>query len=117
MYYDSQVNRPAKHMTLDVWDRLHLQNTELPQPQGSLHLLQVDDEANDKDILHVWGNPFFLDSHITKALLFVLSVYAAVAYICQYAIIKGVRLLLDPLPFPSILGFCCVANYVPSTVS
>ncbi|KAL8976641.1 MAG: hypothetical protein Q9205_007392 [Flavoplaca limonia] len=37
----------------------------------------------------MWGNPFFLDSYITKALLIALSVYAAVAYICQYAIIKG----------------------------
>ncbi len=97
MYYDSHVNQPAKYMTLDAWDLL-LVNTEQPRLQGSLHLLQVNDEANDKDILHMLGNPFFMDWYFTKALLIALSVYAAVAYICQYAIIKGVRILLEPSP-------------------
>ncbi|KAL8860633.1 MAG: hypothetical protein Q9178_002986 [Gyalolechia marmorata] len=87
LYYDSHVNQPAKHMTLDAWDLL-LENTEQPRLQRSLHLLQVNDEANDRDILHMLGNPFFLDWYFTKALLIALSVYAAVAYICQYAIIK-----------------------------
>ncbi|KAL8920305.1 MAG: hypothetical protein Q9172_004564 [Xanthocarpia lactea] len=96
LYYDSHVNQPAKHMTLDAWDLLLLlENTEEPSLQGSLHLLQVNDEANDKDILHMLGNPFFLDWYFTKALLIALSVYAAVAYICQYAIIKGVHPKFD----------------------
>ncbi|KAL8894530.1 MAG: hypothetical protein Q9192_004242 [Flavoplaca navasiana] len=90
LYYDSQVNQPAKHMTVDSWDCLHLKPTEsAPRLERSLRLLQVDDKDNHKDILHMWGNPFFLDSYITKASLIALSIYAAIAYICQYAIIKG----------------------------
>ncbi|KAL8894123.1 MAG: hypothetical protein Q9192_004597 [Flavoplaca navasiana] len=90
LYYDTQINQPAKHMTLDSWDHLHLKPTEsAPQLERSLRLLQVDDKDNHKDILHMWGNTFFLDSYITKAMLIALSVYAAIAYICQYAIIKG----------------------------
>ena len=118
LYYDRQVNQPAKHMTLDSWDRLHLKPTEsAPLLERSLLLLQVDDKDNHKDILHMWGNPFFLDSYITKALLIALSVYAAIAYICQYAIIKGVRVLLVPFPLPLTSDLGCGASYVPSTLS
>ncbi|KAL9636906.1 MAG: hypothetical protein Q9204_002076 [Flavoplaca sp. TL-2023a] len=119
LYYDSQVNQPAKHMTLDSWDRLHFEprqsipgkkrslrfRVHFKRPMSitgierSLRLLQVDDKDNHKDILHMWGNPNFLDSYITKALLIALSVYAAIAYICQYAIIKGGALAAARLAF------------------
>lgn len=78
-------------MTLDNWDALQLQGESLSgQNEKTLNLLQVDDKADSVDVLHVWGNTAFLESNITKVCLITLSTFAATAYVCQYAIIKGV---------------------------
>ena len=59
LYYDRQVNRPAKRMTLDNWDTLHLNGT--PTVEKTLHL-QVDHRDRGIDMLHVWGHTGFLES-------------------------------------------------------
>ena len=88
LYYDRQVNRPAKRMTLDKWDTLNL--TGGLNVEKTLNLLQVDHRDHGIDMLHVWGNTRFLESYATKGCLIILSIFAATAYVCQYAIIKGV---------------------------
>ena len=52
LYYDRRVNRPAKRMTLDNWDALHLNGT--PAVEKTLNLLQVDHRDRGIDMLHVW---------------------------------------------------------------
>ena len=75
-------------MTLDNWDALHLNGT--PAIEKTLNLLQVDHRDRGIDMLHVWGITGFLESYTTKGCLIILSIFAATAYVCQYAIIKGV---------------------------
>ena len=92
LYYDRQVNRPAKRMTLRKWDTLHLKGKFiLARHEKTLNLLQVNHEDHKIDMLHVWGNTSFLEHNCTKGCLMALSIFAATAYVCQYAIIKGVR--------------------------
>ena len=102
LYYDRQVSRPAKRMTFGIWDTLHLKGKfSSARHEKTLNLLQVDHKAPDIDMLHVWGNTAFLDSKITKGCLITLSVFAATAYICQYAIIKSVGAFSELLKFHS----------------
>ena len=95
LYYDRQVNRPANRMTLEKWDALHLKGGHFSEQEKTLNLLQVDDSAHKIDVLHVWGNTAFLESNTTKGCLIILSIFAATAYVCQYAIIKGVGILWE----------------------
>ena len=91
IYYDRQVNRPAKRMTLDKWDAVHFRGEfDSEQHEKTLNFLQVDDKDHGIDVLHVWGNTAFLESNVTKGFLLILSILAATAYVCQYAIIKSV---------------------------
>lgn len=91
LYYDKQVNRPAKRMTIEKWDTLHLKgNVSTERHEKTLNLLQVHHKDHGIDMLHVWGNTVFLESNITKGCLIIVSIFAAMAYVCQYAIIKGV---------------------------
>lgn len=91
LYYDRQVNRPAERMTFDEWDILHLKGAFGSERQEKrLNLLQSDHQNGNIDMLHMWGNTAFLESNITKGCLLMLSIFAATAYVCQYAIIKGV---------------------------
>ena len=92
LYYDRLVNLPAKYMTVETWDILNISGLSEHHLERTLHLLQVDDPALGKDILHIRGNTTFIDTYAAKGCLLFLSIFAAVAYICQYAIIKGVRL-------------------------
>lgn len=94
LYYDRQVNRPAKRMTFGKWDTLHLKGKFSSKVhEKTLNLLQVDHNLHDIDMLHIWGNTAFLEYNITKGCLIVLSAFAATAYVCQYAIIKNVGIL------------------------
>ena len=60
LYYDGQVNRPAKRMTIDNCGTLHLNG--IPTIEKTLNLLQVDHRDRGIDILPVWGNTGFLES-------------------------------------------------------
>ncbi len=96
LYYDRQLNRPAHSMTLDTWDALQFKGTiTSEQREVTLNLLQVNDTTHEVDVLHAWGNTAFLESYVTKGCLMILSVFAATAYVCQYAIIKGVSTLSE----------------------
>lgn len=96
LFYDRQVNRPAKRMTFGKWDTLHLKGKfSSARHEKTLNLLQVDHPDHGVDMLHVWGNTAFLDSRITKGCLIILSIFAATAYVCQYAIIKGVGTFME----------------------
>lgn len=106
LYYDRQSNCPAKQMTLSRWDTLNFKRNTTPgQPEQTLDLLQVDHEQYGKDVLHVCGNTAFLETKIIKACLIVFSVFAATAYVSQYAIIKSVRAIPEFRSFPSYRGY------------
>lgn len=84
LWYERQFNRPAKHLTLGKWDAL------MGKPdhgQKTLNLLQV--RKNNIDVLHFWGNTAFINSGAVKLAVLFLSALAAVAYICQYSILKA----------------------------
>ena len=102
LYYDRQVNRPAKRMTFGKWDTLHLKGSlSSRRHEKTLDLLQVDHEDHKIDMLHVWGNTAFLDSKITKGCLIILSVFAATVYVCQYTTIKGVGIVSENMKLRS----------------
>lgn len=85
------VNLSVKYMTVGTWDILNSSGLSEHHLERTLHLFQVDDPALEKDILHIRENTTFIDTYAAKGCLLFLSIFAAVAYICQYAIIKGVR--------------------------
>ena len=109
LFYDRQVSRPAKRMTFGTWDTLHLKGKfSSARHEKTLNLLQVDHKNPDIDMLHVWGNTAFLDSKVTKGCLITFSVFAATAYVCQYATIKSVGTsseLLKPHSYHSHLSY------------
>lgn len=94
LYYDRLVNLPAKYMTVGTWDIINSHGSSEHHLERTLHLLQVDYPAHGKDILHLRGNTTFIDTYAVKGCLLFLSIFAAVAYICQYAIIKAVCLTI-----------------------
>lgn len=88
LWNERQVGRPYYYCTFDAIDSFI--STLKVAKRTSAHssrFLQV--KARNGDVIHFQRTQSFMESHTMKITAFVVSALSAVAYLCQYVILKS----------------------------